>query len=146
MTLPDGLKAIKSHAFEKCEDIERINVKGCTPPDLDMTAFDNNIHSYSILKVPYGCAETYRNHPVWGKFTKLSENIPTHVTTPVTDQPEVTLNDNNLTVQTAPGQAIRVYTTDGRLLHHTTGTLQATLQAGIYVIRTGQWTRRVAVR
>lgn len=146
VTLPDGLKAVKSYAFDGCGNIERINLKGCTPPDLEMTAFDNNIHSYSILEVPYGCAETYRNHPVWGKFTKLSENIPTHVTTPVTDQPEVTLNENNLTVQTAPGQAIRVYTTDGRLLHHTTGTLQATLQAGIYVIRTGQWTRRVAVR
>lgn len=143
--MPSELKAIEWEAFNSCGQLDRICLKSKTPPALDSTAFDYISYNFCTLEVPYNCTGTYRNHPMWGKFGKVTESIPTHVESPVADQPEVTLNDNNLTVQTAPGQTICVYTPEGRLLRRATGILQATLRTGLYVVRAGTWGHTVSV-
>lgn len=90
------LKYLERHAFNSCHNLTTVDASSCTQieeieyaafypcrklglfkigtktvPTCD-SAFDD-INPYSVLKVPSGCVDAYKNAKGWNKFTSISE-------------------------------------------------------------------------
>ena len=68
--LPKSLTEIGEFVFYGSDDIEAITLACTTPPAVLKTPFSNY---NATLYVPVGTSEAYRQHVVWGKFTKIVE-------------------------------------------------------------------------
>ena len=71
--IPRTVKAIKDNAIKGCTYLEKYGLKlmSSVPPEVSEEAFDKDMFSKVTLKVPSQYAESYRNHPVWKKFSNM---------------------------------------------------------------------------
>ena len=72
-SLPSTLNSLGDWAFAVCE-LDTLIVASSEPPALP----ENTFSSYNtVLYVPVGSAEAYRQHPVWSLFTNIVEGTAT---------------------------------------------------------------------
>lgn len=65
--LPATIESIGAYAFNNCGNLQRIIVKNPTPVSLSWPIADQwGVYSNTVLYVPQGSLDAYRNAPFWG--------------------------------------------------------------------------------
>ena len=73
LTFPNSITDFGYGAFWATIDIIYCNYT--TPPTINYSTFSSNIYANTILIVPAGSEQTYRDHQYWGKFVKIQEGL-----------------------------------------------------------------------
>ena len=85
---------------------------GCeVPPTLGVGVFE---HYNTVLIVPCGAAETYRQHSVWGRFANIVENCD-GINEADADDLRIYSRDGRIIVEGAEGETVQVFDMAGRL-------------------------------
>lgn len=80
LTLPASIDSIGDSVFVGSTRIDRLEFRGSVPPAVANT--DNIFNDFhTLLIVPAGSAEAYRQHRVWGLFQNITEDKETVVRT-----------------------------------------------------------------
>lgn len=80
LTLPASIDSIGDSVFVGSTRIDRLEFRGSVPPAVANT--DNIFNDFhTLLIVPAGSAEAYRQHRVWGLFQNITEDAETVVRT-----------------------------------------------------------------
>ena len=115
--------------FGGCTKLESVKMLGEVPP----TAFDNTFSNYdATLYVPVGASNTYRAADVWQNFSLIEE----FETTGIED------------INAIAGKDVTVYTTSGTLVLRVPNYNgePLPLPTGVYVVRTGNASKKVVVK
>jgi len=64
---------IGEYAFYEDSKLQLFKIGTRTPPSCGDDVFSRYINSYSVLKVPAGCVDAYKNATGWKEFTTISE-------------------------------------------------------------------------
>lgn len=74
LTLPSTIKALGYDAIA-CENLESLHCKATEPPvcDYTFTQFSSVIQNGTVLYVPNGCSDAYRNDKEWCRFNTILE-------------------------------------------------------------------------
>lgn len=134
VTLRTNVNSIGLLAFTQCPELKTIYCRALEPPTADSTSFDSITYATAKLVVRSGLTDAYRSADVWKKF-----NIITYGTGAVNN---VEVSEPSITVM--PG-AVEV--PEGAEVFNLYGIKvnPACLQRGIYIVRYGNYTRKVAV-
>lgn len=80
VTLPETLEEIETRAFYECKSLRLIECKAQVPPVLGKDVFTVSIHDNTlplqertVVVVPKGTLEAYRNAPGWKEFKHIRE-------------------------------------------------------------------------
>ena len=72
--IPKGVTQIDWNAFYQCESLDSITILAPVPPEVnDYGLVPWHRYGVTILVVPEGCTEAYKNHEEWGKFKNIVE-------------------------------------------------------------------------
>ncbi|MDO5524477.1 MAG: leucine-rich repeat domain-containing protein [Prevotella sp.] len=71
--LPYTLKKMMTGDLYGCSQLKTINCSAVAPPELESNVFDDIQFKNATLIVPKGCANAYRKHETWGKFSNIIE-------------------------------------------------------------------------
>lgn len=115
--------------FGGCTKLESVKMFGEVPP----TAFDNTFSNYdATLYVPVGASNTYRAADVWQNFSLIEE----FETTGIED------------INAIAGKDVTVYTTSGTLVLRVPNYNgePLPLPTGVYVVRTGNASKKMVVK
>ena len=125
----NSVTTIGYFGFGGCPKLESVKMFGEVPP----TAFDNTFSNYdATLYVPVGASNTYRAADVWQNFSLIEE----FETTGIEDINAIA--DKEVTVYTTSGTLVlRVPNYNGEPLP---------LPTGVYVVRTGNASKKVVVK
>ena len=125
----NSVTTIGDGGFGGCTKLESVKMFGEVPP----TAFDNTFSNYdATLYVPVGASNTYRAADVWQNFSLIEE----FETTGIEDINAIA--DKEVTVYTTSGTLVlRVPNYNGEPLP---------LPTGVYVVRTGNASKKVVVK
>ena len=128
--------------FNPKVSLRRIYSLTPTPPAVSKYAFYN--YSGIILYVPAGCKDVYRRHRIWGQFSDIEESdfeglddifsFESGIGDIHVDNSDIYSEDIN-----AP---TRIYTLDGRYV----GDNASMLTPGIYIVRRGHVSRKIAIQ
>lgn len=145
VTLGTGLNYVDRYAFSDCINLESLTVKATEVPDTDFDAFTEEQYLYTTLYVPADSMAEYSLTDPWSQFKNMDIYMPSGVTPAVahSNLAEITVTEGTLTVTTAPATAITVYDANGHTVAHGTSTLSITATPGIYMVKTGNTTRKV---
>ena len=72
ITIPAGVTFIGENAFRECKNLRSIEVKAVRPPALGEDAFVG-VSAETVVYVPQGCANAYREDPDWSNFQDIRE-------------------------------------------------------------------------
>ncbi len=76
LTFPNSITSIGQYAFSANIDVIYCNFK--TPPTINYATFNTTTNANTILIVPAGSEQTYRDNPYWGRFVNIQENEDMH--------------------------------------------------------------------
>ena len=144
--LPSSVTNVGSNAFLLCENLASIKCYPTAPPSAQTNAFDEAYYN-ATLYVPAGCKDDYEAHVAWGQFNKIEEMTATGVDNAVsTDGEGVSISVENgvILVSGAAGE-VSVYTLGGAQVYGGKGGLIGGLPAGVYVVKAGGKTQKVAL-
>ena len=125
----NSVTTIGDGGFGGCTKLESVKMFGEVPP----TAFDNTFSNYdATLYVPVGASNTYRAADVWQNFSLIEE----FETTGIED------------INAIAGKDVTVYTTSGTLVLRVPNYNgePLPLPTGIYVVRTGNASKKMVVK
>ena len=69
--MPLELKEVGRYAFYNCRELRLFLIGTAVPPICRDDAF-TGINPYSVLKVPSGCADTYKRASEWNNFASIT--------------------------------------------------------------------------
>ena len=133
ISIPESMKSIKSGAFFGCANLTEIQCFMQEPCTADEDIFDSETYENATLYVPTGTVSLYKATTPWDKFLNI------------TDEPllsgieDVVANGVDAIDYTQPYE---VYNLQGALLSQSTDGLAA----GIYILRQGEKSAKVAIR
>lgn len=143
VTIPASVKVIGDYAFDYSKNIRKVTVLGGSPvinngglstlptfPDLGVCGFDTDTYFNGELHIPAGMFESYDHHREWQCFRHIIDpSLPAGV-------------DDITSVTAQPGD---VYDLQGRHILHLddASVMPEGLPSGIYLIRSGEKTRKV---
>lgn len=137
VTIPSSMDSIGNYAFY--DGVPDTLVMHCAvPPALGDTVF-NDYHS--LLIVPCGAAESYRQHEVWGLFSNIVEAC-TDIEKPGSADAivRITVRDGRIIVDGTAGETVHIYDITGREVAN------KSLPFGIYLVKIGDFqTHKVVV-
>lgn len=140
LILGENIDTVNLSLIETQDSLSAIYIKTPTPPHL-INDFTNKVYINTKLYVPMGAKETYQNADGWKNFWIIEEtndfNGVTSIPDMQTQEPEVTILPDGITIKEADGATISVYSIDGKLLYTTTGynSEKIPLRSGIYIIK-----------
>ncbi len=73
VTIPNSVTTIEHDAFSGCTGLTSIYLLGETPPAVGSSNFTETQYKNTILYVPAGTLETYRNADTWKNFLNIQE-------------------------------------------------------------------------
>lgn len=66
-----SINEIQQYAFYQCQELRLFKIGTAVPPTCGASAF-YGINPYSVLKVPSGCADTYKTANEWNNFASIT--------------------------------------------------------------------------
>ena len=72
ITLPSTCIVCYDYSFEDCNNIKRINCNATIPPVIYANTFSNSIYPKTLLNVPEGCVDVYKETDIWKEFTNMT--------------------------------------------------------------------------
>lgn len=149
LLLPSTLKAISASSFIDATGLLNVDCRATEPPTFDEKLFADMVYFKAKLTVPIGCKEAYQNAEGWKNFWTIEESeLPVYddgengIREVADDSHEwFRIFDGELKAQ-AP---LEIYTLDGRLVKHILKGEATDVAQGMYVIRCGSRTAKVAL-
>ena len=146
VVLPSTLRYFGADAFGNMTRLESVAV-GASAGELPLLAapdaFDASAASAKLL-ASEGSTVLDRTVAPWSFFG--SSGPMASAETPAAEALKVTAAGGVLTVEDAPGTAIRVFSADGRLTASGRGHVSAALPPGLYLVTSGTWSGKIMVR
>ena len=145
VTLPASIKMIGFGAFMECKKLEEMTVKAKTPPILDNLVFAQVPVANVTLTVPKGSKAAYAAAPVWKEFKQIGESTVGNVALP---EARIYAAGGRLYLTLQTAAPVGIYTLNGVLVRTFTapaGETTVALPQGVYIVRVGERTEKVAV-
>ena len=146
ITLPAKLTTIENSAFEDCSGLKSIIVKSKNPPAVDGSSFNGIKLSEVTLYIPKGSRAAYATAPVWKEFRRVMETTSNDFLPEEAIKIYTSGSALHLTLSCA--ETIHIYNVSGALVrtfNAPAGETSVTLPQGVYVVRAGERTEKVAV-
>lgn len=145
VTLPSSVKAIRESAFVACQNLRDLTVGIKTPPVISKHVFDGVPVANVTLTVPKGSKAAYAAAPVWKEFKQISESTVGNVTLP---EARIYAAGGRLYLTLQTAAPVGIYTLNGvlvRTFSAPAGETTVALPQGVYIVRVGERTEKVAV-
>lgn len=168
IVLPDGSDAecvLSERILLDCPSLEQIFAPSAIPlktlrEEVEFGTDPSNRYQTGIdkqrcvLYVPVGAVEAYRNAPAWKAFTNIKEYDFSGVGATFGEQKNlvplskrISIYDGRISLTDCNGEPVTICTADGKLIY--TGNpkegLSMTLHTGIYILKSGHTTMKLAV-
>ena len=147
VTLPASVKAIGYGAFSGCKSLKNLTVGMKTPPVLNEneSVFREVPVANVTLTVPKGAKAAYAAAPEWKEFKQIAESTVSNVLLP---EARIYTADGRLYLTLPNAASVHIYNVSGALVrtfNAPAGETSVTLPQGVYVVRAGERTEKVAV-
>lgn len=145
VTLPSSVKAIRESAFVACQNLRDLTVGIKTPPVISKHVFDGVPVANVTLTVPKGSKAAYAAAPVWKEFKQIGESTVGNVTLP---EARIYAAGGRLYLTLQTAAPVGIYTLNGvlvRTFSAPAGETTVALPQGVYIVRVGERTEKVAV-
>ena len=145
VTLPSSVKAIRESAFVACQNLRDLTVGIKTPPVISKHVFDGVPVANVTLTVPKGSKAAYAAAPVWKEFKQIGESTVGNVALP---EARIYAAGGRLYLTLQTAAPVGIYTLNGvlvRTFSAPAGETTVTLPQGVYIVRVGERTEKVAV-
>lgn len=164
---------ISEEAFLRNDQIQRIFSLTSTPPVAFDNSFHESVYAYdqafsyphpnTILYVPKGSRYVYGEATCWKRFPTIIEcdfsDIDeifaadydcgnASVSTPVVDAQDfdISIGNGTIVISTTNISLIQVYDLYGRCIHNGYGSISLNVTPGMYIVKTGNNTKKVIVK
>ncbi len=148
ISLPSTLQEIKHWAFADNVSLSAIMVHAVVPPMVEGSdVFRNVDRETTVLHVPAGCIEAYRNAPVWSEFANIQDDA-VGIATTETSALRWHVENNAIVVESAQPLPATLYDAMGRQVLRTTlqgNTRLDVPHSGLYILRHGNKSTKIIV-
>ena len=147
VALPASVKTFRFGVFWGCKSLKSLTVGMKTPPAINKNedVFEEVPVANVTLTVPKGSKSAYATAPVWKEFKQISESTVGNVTLP---EARIYAADGRLYLTLQTAAPVGIYTLNGvlvRTFSAPAGETTVTLPQGVYIVRVGERTEKVAV-
>ena len=148
-----GITSIGEYAFAGTGTSHIVSSVYCMAEN-PLTNYNNNFFGgrdcRGTLFVPKGTKAAYSSAEVWKDFQNIveidEEDFPSGITSVAAEDGfTVTTDGNTINVSRAGSRRIYVYASDGQCVYSGTGTTITNLPGGIYIVKCGNRTKKVAL-
>lgn len=147
INLGNGVIEICNDAFHDIANNAEIHIDAVIPPQISKYAFSSNGYKAKVF-VPYGTSEDYRSK--WSTFSELTfvEMEPGQTSgVSVGKAPtELHVECNHGNLYATAASVIRIYSISGTLVHSGSGSVNVTLPAGAYLVKSGAEVVKILVQ
>ena len=148
VTLPASVKTIGYSAFYGCKSLKSLTVGMKTPSGLNENddVFGQVPVANVTLTVPKGSKAAYAATPVWKEFKQIAESTVSNVLLP---EARIYTAEGRLYLTLSRAETVHIYNVSGALVRSFTapaGETSVMLPQGVYVVRAGSKTEKVAVQ
>ncbi|MBD5260332.1 MAG: leucine-rich repeat domain-containing protein [Bacteroides sp.] len=133
ISIPESMKQINSYAFDLCYNLTEVQCFMQEPCTADENIFDSRTYEKATLYVPTGTVSLYKATTPWDKFLNITDE-------PLLSGIEDIVADGVDAIDYT--QPYEVYNLQGALLGQSTDSLAA----GIYILRQGEKSTKIAIR
>lgn len=149
ITLPASLREIGQYCFENCSSLVDVYAHPLVPPTIYDNTFPVAIAANATLHTTKGYKADYENAIYWKNFGSIVDDITSGIdATNVNEDLCLSVVGGVISITGVPNDAVvKVYNTNGALLHHTTvaGAASIVLPRGIYIIQVGNIVKKLRV-
>lgn len=150
VSIPQNVTKINEKAFYDCTQLTKVYSLNPQPPTLWYNSFSDETYNNTILTVPQGCKNLYRDKEIgknWHKFLNIKEIGATGVEKVNGNPISIKVVDNQIVMDgVIDGLPIEVYDINGRLVCRRDSAPLTLAKSGTYIVRVGTYTARVFVR
>lgn len=170
VAIPDAVKNIYRETFDRCENLKSINlgngvekiwddafrdiannaeihIDAVKPPIISKYAFSSEDYTAKVF-VPYGTSEDYKSE--WKVFSNLEfvemEPGQTSGVTVGKAPAELHVECIHGCLYATAASVIRIYSISGTLVHSGSGSVNVTLPAGVYLVKSGAEVVKILVQ
>ena len=147
INLGNGVEEIWDDAFRDIANNAEIHIDAVTPPQISKSAFSSNGYKAKVF-VPYGTSDDYRSK--WSVFSNLEfvemEPGQTSGVTVGKAPAELHVECNHSNLYATAASVIRIYSISGTLVHSGSGSVNVTLPAGAYLVKSGAEVVKILVQ
>ena len=145
---PSSVTEIGRGAFTNCINLKKLYCAAEIPPSCAEDAFPYHVTGFSTLYVPVGAKSVYEDASQWQDFKNIVESDFAGIDAVAASESSVTLKVENgrIFVMNKPAEsAVKVYTTQGRMIAQTCSDEISGLPSGIYIVTVGARSFKVAI-
>lgn len=147
INLGNGVKEIWNDAFRGISSNAEIHIDAVVPPIINNSAFSSEDYTAKVF-VPYGTSEDYKSE--WKVFSNLEfvemEPGQTSGVTVGKAPAELHVECIHGCLYATAASVIRIYSISGTLVHSGSGSVNVTLPAGVYLVKSGAEVVKILVQ
>lgn len=147
INLGNGVKEIWNDAFRGISSNAEIHIDAVAPPIINNSAFSSEDYTAKVF-VPYGTSEDYKSE--WKVFSNLEfvemEPGQTSGVTVGKAPAELHVECIHGCLYATAASVIRIYSISGTLVHSGSGSVNVTLPAGVYLVKSGAEVVKILVQ
>ncbi len=148
ISLPSTLQEIRHEAFAHNSSLSAITVHALVPPAVaESNVFLSVDRESTVLHVPAGCIEAYRNAPVWGEFLNIQDDA-VGIATTAPSSLRWHVENNAIVIESSHNQPATLYDAMGRQLLRTSlhGSQRIDVpHSGLYILRHDKKSTKIIV-
>lgn len=145
LDLPSTLTTVGERAFYNCTSLKEVTCLASNPPYSNILLFEN-VPDTCVLYVPEGSMQEYALMTGWNRL-KIKA-LPTGMESVLEDDPlqdQIKPVPGGIMIPASKNGKVSVYGVDGRCLHSGLKEGTLSLPSGIYIVRCGSQSLRIAV-
>lgn len=146
--IPGSITEIDRHAFAGSDNLKKIYCDAENPPSCAEDAFIEYNYEECTLYVPVGAKSVYEQADPWHNFKNIVESDFAGIDAVADSESSVSLKveHGRIFVMNKPAEsAVKVYTTQGRMVAQTCSDEVSVLPSGIYIVTVGARSFKVAI-
>lgn len=146
--IPGSITEIDRHAFAGSDNLKKIYCDAENPPSCAEDAFIEYNYEESTLYVPVGAKSVYEQADPWHNFKNIVESDFAGIDAIAASEKSISIKveHGRICVMNKPAEsAVKVYSTQGRMVAQTCSDEISGLPSGIYIVTVGARSFKVAI-
>jgi len=136
ITIGSGVNWIGNKAFEGCDSLSLLSMKGETPPEACSDSYTTVQYMNTTVIVPNGCIDMYKTADVWSNFWNIQSNTNSAIQEVITDDSCIKVEGNKVIITDMRQLPVSVYNINGFLIYKGYSNIVNLPQYGMYIIKT----------